>query len=268
LNGVDDDFGALFATGVDIPVDGGAVGVMAGKVGGTGLLGGLIVVKPEVDGVDEGDVASMSACDVPPFHMDEWILRALDEHDGNRMRWIADGHQSFRHGGGDRGHGRDLVSEVAAETLGEEATVGDSGGVYARGIDGKGALEISDQGAHERDVIGGGKIARIAPMSIDALGIGDDEGAGLGELVESGKAGHVVGVTAAAVEDEDERGRTVFGERVRNVEKITASISTDGDFAFEVIGVGASAALAAGGVSGFEAGLSDGTGCPEEEKIP
>lgn len=267
-DGVDDDFGVLFTASVDVAVNGSTVGITAGKIGGIGLLAGLVVIDPEVSGVGEGDVASMSAGDVATFDVDEWIVGALHEQDRNGMRWMADRNERFRHGCGHGGDSGNLGGEVAGEALREESAVGNSGGVDASGIDGIRALQIGDQGAHEGDIIGGREVAGIVPVPVDALGIGDEKGAGVCQTVESSEAGHVVVVASTAVKDEEKRGRMVPGDGLRNVKEVGASGGGDLDYALQVVGVSAFATLAAGGVRGLRAGLCDGAGRSGEERTP
>ena len=175
-DGVDNDLGVLFASGVNVAVDMVAWDLVergqrlddAIRLASIGLLAGLVVVDPELSGVGQGDVASVRAGDVAAFEVDEWIIGALHEEDRNGMRWVADGDQSFGHGRGYGGDSGDLRGKVAGEALGEESAVGNSGGVDASGIDGIRALEIGDQGAHEGDIIGGREGAGIVPVRPDA----------------------------------------------------------------------------------------------------
>ena len=179
---------------------------------------------------------------------------------------MADRDQGFGHGCGNGGYGGDLRGEVTGEALREKTSVGNSSGIDARGIDGIGVFEIGDQGADEPDVIGAREGTGIVPVRVDALGIGNDEAAGVGELVESGEAGHVVIVASATVEYEEKRGGMVLGERLRNVEEIGSGPAVELDFAFEVVNIGAPTALAAGRLRGLRAGLCDGAGRLGEER--
>src|SRR5262245_5413490 len=133
----------------------------------------------------------MSARDSAAFNMHQGIVSSLHEHHGNRTRGVTDGLKRFWHRSGDGGDSGNAIRNIAGEPLREEPTVGNSSGVDPVSIEGIGARNIRDQSAHKADIISGRKIASVVPMSIYALGIGDDKTMGLGKLIKAGESRHV-----------------------------------------------------------------------------
>ena len=145
LNGVDDDAGAVFTSGVRVGVN------LAGDFA-LGIRCAAVVMHPEFHSVLDGCIGALRA------HLEgrgtavegnEMVGGAVEDNHGDGFGGMAgDVERTFN--GRDGGH---FAGEFAAHTVGHHAAVGDSGDENAAAVDGVLVFEMVDECVEETDVV-------------------------------------------------------------------------------------------------------------------